>query len=261
MIRKIFILLLLCIGNGIAYSQTEIFRGLDKEQYIARVKTLDEFMSRFNGNEKRNDVPVEYSDRESNILLLFDLSKFKSKQDSNFIKIKEFAKCVADNRIAIEYADTSWYARVKCNGKLANKPVEFYMSLVVEEKDSDIYRWAIRDVNGDIFKNSRDHKHRELFLFPNEHEQFFQAIRKTTTETYKFIDDYVIKQYQADELSTFLALVRSDQLKIETITDVKYVFRQVPGYIFSVKYFERNGKNVGWLIDSCEKSSEVRGKQ
>lgn len=91
---------------------------------------------------------------------------------------------------------------------------------------------------------------------PNDNEQFFQSVKKTTTETYKYIDDYVKKEYKADALSTFLALVRHNQLKIEAITDVQFVFLQVPDYAFTVKYFERDNKNVGWLIDSCTKMSE-----
>ena len=95
---------------------------------------------------------------------------------------------------------------------------------------------------------------------PNDNEQFFMSVRKTTTETYKFIDDYVVKGYKADALSTFLALVRNNILKIDAVTDVEFVFMQVPGYTFSVKYFERESKNSGWLIDSfskCDKDGKT----
>ena len=91
---------------------------------------------------------------------------------------------------------------------------------------------------------------------PNDNEQFFMSLRKTTTESYKFIDDYVKHSYHADALSTFLALVRSNLLKIDAVTDVEFFFLQVPGYVFTIKYFERDNKNAGWLIDSCSKMSK-----
>lgn len=249
-------MILLCAGTLCVSAQTTIFKALDRDQYLARVKILDEFFARFNCEEKRNDMPEEYSDSTSNILLLFDLSKYKSKTDSGFVAAKNFASHVVSSKSVLRYEDTNWFAKIKCHGKLGQKKVVFNMFLCVEERDSAMYRWAISNVEGDIFLNSRDSPHKELFIYPNDNEQFFQSVIKNTTETYKYIDDYVKKGYKADALSTFLALVRCNQLKIEAITDVRFVFLQVPDYIFTVKYFERENKNVGWLIDSCTKMSD-----
>lgn len=242
---------MVCAGEIKTSAQTGIFELLNREQYLAKVKLVDEFFARFNGEELRKDLGTEYADRESGVLLLFDLAKFKSKNDSGFVAAKAFAhqSVICDSRLNFE--DSNWFAKIKCHGKLAQKAVTFNMILCVEERDSAIYRWAISDVEGDIFKNSRDRAHDELFIMPNDNEQFFMSVRKTTTEAYKFIDDYVKHSYHADALSTFLALVRSNQLKIDAVTDVEFIFLQVPNYIFNVKYFERESKNAGWLIDSC----------
>ena len=59
-------------------AQTGMFDLLNREQYMAKVKLIDEFFARFNGEELRNDLGPEYSDRESGVLLLFDIAKFKS---------------------------------------------------------------------------------------------------------------------------------------------------------------------------------------
>ncbi len=244
-------MILLCAETLCVSAQTTILEALDRDQYLARVKMIDEFFARFNCEEKRNDVPEEYSDCASNILLLFDLSKYKSRNDSGFVAAKNFASHVVTSKSLLRYEDADWFAKIKCHGKLGQKKVVFDMFLCVEERDSAMYRWAISNVEGDIFLTSRDNPHKELFIMPNDNEQFFQSVKKTTTETYKYIDDYVKKGYKADALSTFLALVRHNQLKIEAITDVQFVFLQVPGYAFTVKYFERDNKNVGWLIDSC----------
>lgn len=253
-------MILFCAGTLCVSAQISIVEALDRSQYLARVKMLEEFVARFNCEEKRNDISEAYSDSASNILLLFDLSKYESKSDSGFIAAKRFANHVVSTGLVLKYEDSDWFAKIKCHGKLGQKKVEFDMFLRVEERDSAMYRWAISNVEGDIFLNSRDNPHNELFIMPNDNEQFFQSVKKITTETYKYIDDYVKKGYKADGLSTFLALVRHNQLKIEAITDVQFVFLQVPGYAFTVKYFERDNINVGWLIDSCVKMSDPKKK-
>lgn len=250
---------LTCIGVINASAQIDMLDLLNREQYMARVKLIDEFIARFNGEETRKDLGPEYSDRESGVLLLFDIAKFKSKTDSGFVAARVFAHNAVISGTKLNFEDKNWFAKIKCHGKLGQKKVTFNMILCVEERDSGMYRWAISDVEGDIFSNSQDKKHKELFIMPNDNEQFFMSVRKTTTEAYKFIDDYVKKGYKVDALSTFLTLVRSNQLKIDAVTDVEFTFLQVPNYSFTVKYFERQNNNAGWLIDSictCNESEK-----
>ena len=254
--RLLLTILAVCAGAGFASAQTGVFSQLNRSQYLAKVKLVDEFFARFNGKEIRQDVSAEYSDRASGILMLFDMSKYKSKEDSGFVAAENFSKLAAESEVNLNFEDTDWFAKIKCHGKLEQKNVVFDMYLCVEERDSKMYRWAISDVEGDIFQTSRDKAHKEFFIMPNDNEQFFQSIRRITTDTYRYIDDYVKQGYKADALSTFLALVRSKQLKIDAVTDVELIFLQIPGYIFTVKYFERESKNAGWLIDSCKQMSE-----
>lgn len=261
MCRLLFIIIFVCAGAIKASAQTGIFELLNREQYLAKVKLIDEFFARFNGEELRSDLGPEYSDRKSGVLLLFDIAKYKSKNDSGFIAAQAFAHSAVNSGAKLNFEDKNWFAKIKCHGKLGQKKITFNMILCVEERDSAMYRWAISDVEGEIFNNSRGKEHRELFIMPNDNEQFFMSIRKITTESYKLIDDYVRHSYHADALSTFLALVRSNQLKIDGVTDVEFIFLQVPEYIFSVKYFERENKNAGWLIDSCCRISEKDKEQ
>lgn len=251
--NRLFFLLLVFTSTFKLNAQVDVFKLLDRDQYLAKVKLVDEFFCRFNGEELRNDLGDKYSDHESNILLLFDLAKYKSKNDSNFIAAKDFAHYVVSNNTKLNFEDSLWYAKIKCHGKFAQKNITFNMKLCVEPRDSIMYRWAICDVEGDLFNTSKDKPHNELFIMPNENEQFFMSIRKLTTESYKFIDDYAKNSYKTDRLSTFLALVRMNLLKIDAVTDVEFTFLQVPDYSFTIKYFNRETKNSGWLIDSFKR--------
>lgn len=255
--RLLFIIVLLCIANGI-YAQSGLFDLLNKPMYEARVKLIDEFIARFNGIEKRNGVPDDYTDRKSNILMLFDLTKFKSKQDSLFMSANEFANKVLEENVQLNYTDSCWYAKVKCQGSIANRNVDFYLYLTVERRGENMYKWSIANAEGTVFDTSRTRKHRELFISPNDHEMSFMSLSKITDGSNRYIDDYAKDGYEADALSVFLTLVRCGQLKIKYVTDAEFFFLQVPGYIFSVKHFERESMNLGWLISSLEKCDNIK---
>ena len=252
----LFFFVLMCVINE-TEAQSGMFDLLNKPMYEARVKLIDEFIARFNGAEKRKGVSEEYSDRKSNVLMMFDLTKFKSKQDSLFLCADEFVQKVISENILLNYTDSCWYAKVKCNGSLAKKDVDFYLYLIVEKRGDDMYKWSIAKAEGKVFDTSRTRKHRELFISPNDHEMSFMSLSKITDGSNRYIDDYAKDGYEADALSIFLTLARCGQLKINNVSDVEFVFLQVPGYIFSVKHYERESMNVGWLINSFEKCDET----
>jgi hypothetical protein len=257
-----FILCTVSLLGCVFYSdaQAQFLDPLNMPMYHARVKLVDEFFARFNGKEKRTDLPQEYSDRKSNILMLFDLSQFQTKHDSLFLEADSFAQKVAQDSILLDYSDDRWYAKVHCFGQLAKKKVDFYLYLVVESRGNDMYKWAIANAEGDIFNTSRSREHIELFMLPNAHEQSFSSLSRVTSEDARYIDDYVKDGYEASPLSVFLTLVRSGLLQIEYTSEAEFVFFQVPNYIFTVRHFERDSMNVGWLISSIVKCEEEHKK-
>lgn len=256
----IFVLMLFS-GRTNTDAQTVLFDFQNMPMYHAKVKFVDEFIARFNGSEIRKDVERDYADRESNILLLFNLSQFKSQSDTLFLEAKNFAHTIVQDSVIINYEDSLWYAKVKCHGTLVNKKVDFYLYLFVEERENYMYKWAIADAEGTVFNTSRTRAHKEFFMLPNDHEQSFLSLARVTDETGRYIDDFVKTNYEADALSVFLTLVRSGQLKINYVTDVEFVFLQVPNYKFTIKHFERENMNAGWLINSFEKCNETEKNQ
>lgn len=61
------------------FAQKQYFDSLNRNQYLAKVKLMDEFFARFNGDEVRPNLTKKYADRKSNILFLFDLSQKQTK--------------------------------------------------------------------------------------------------------------------------------------------------------------------------------------
>lgn len=234
------------------FGQQDIISMLNRKQYLAKVKTIDEFMARFNGTRTKAGLAKETNNRKTNIMLLFDLSKVTSKQDSIFKQIDKFASSVIQDSVTLHYSDSCWLAKVKCHGKLQGKNTEFWMSLKVEKRGEDMYKWVISDVEGELFKTSRDKEHKELFILPNEHEQFFSSLSKLSTETYKFIDDYLPNGFKSPALAAFTTMMRNRYLTIDYVSDITFIFNHVPGYVFTIKHFERESENAGWLIDTLK---------
>ena len=83
----------------------------------------------------------------------------------------------------------------------------------------------------------------------------FMSLNRITTERDDYITYYANKKFVVDETSVFFSLVYSGLLDIEYVLDLQFVFLQVPGYKFTIKHFERETNNAGWLIDSFKKIS------
>lgn len=246
--RKLFFIIGVLIANTIcAQTINDILNG---DVYAAQVKLIDEFIDRFNLQEIRKDVNNFEDKNEANLLLLFDLEKYASEEDVAFYEVKEFVDKVIHNKIQIAHADSLWYANATIEGKLVGKKVQFNLLLSYVSRGDDMYKWVISDVKGDLF-NLTD-KIEEMYISPSAHEMEFLELKRMTSETHKFINSFIKDNHNYDALSAFTVLVRSGLLKIDFVSSLEFCFMQVPNHQFFVKYFPRETRNSGWLIDRIE---------
>ncbi len=253
--KLLFTILLLFICELYVHAQIPPF--LNENQFRASINLVDDFMARFNGNKDRQGINKKDKNYEINkILFLFNGKMFKSYEDSLFIEAQKFSDFIAKNKIKILYSDTTWFAKAKCHGNFAGKEVEFLLYLSVEKRREQMYKWVITKAVGDIFKLKPTHHATKAMLMPDDHETNFMSLNRITTEKDDYITYYANKNFHVDETSIFFALVYNGLLDIEYVSDLQFVFFQVPGYIFSIKYFERETDNSGWLINSLEKVSD-----
>ena len=248
----VFIIAIFCLE-----SHSQHINPLDKSLYRSRVKLVDEFMDRFNGEELHPEISKEQeSSRHLNLMILFNSELFKSAEDEKFIEAEEMADSIESSGVRINYSDSTWFAKAICHGKLNKKEIDFTLYLAVERRAEDMFKWVITRAVGETFKLTPSRQSDNIMLMPDDHETNFMSLYRITTEKDDYITNYACKDFQINQTSVFYSLVYYGLLDIEYVEDLEFIFFQVPNYIFSIKNFHRDTRNAGWLISSFEKMTE-----
>lgn len=244
---------ILCFLMGCSLGYSQVFDMLNSDIYRGRVKLVSEFMRRFNGEEKNPYIDPNAPEIDKiNLCQLFDVDFILKNRSEIEPKAFQFVDSVLSNNVKINYRDSNWFAKTSCVATFKGKEIKFDMYLVVEPRGNDMYKWVIADVKGEIFNLNPSRKSEKIMLLPNEHESNFMRLNSITSEKDDYITLYSAKTSAVDRLSVFNTLVYFGFLNIEYVSDIEYTFLQVPSYAFTIKEFERESTNSGWLIESWE---------
>lgn len=245
--KKLILSILIFIGY--LSSNAQIFDMLNSDLYHGRVKLVSEFMQRFNGEERNPYIDPKAEEIEKiNLCQLFDIDYILKNRQVVEPKVFQFIDSVLNNNVKLHYRDADWFAKVKCIGSFKGKEVTFSMYLTVEPRGKDMYKWVVADVEGKIFDLSPSRESDKIMLLPNEHESNFMRLNSITSEKDDYITLYSTHSLSHDRLTIFNTLVYHGYLNIEYVSDIEYTFLQVPGFTFTIKEYERESTNSGWLI-------------
>ena len=116
------------------------------------------------------------------------------------------------------------------------------------------YEWVIDDVSFPPFKNifNKPVGDRKDFLHPLSHELGFMNLRRAFQDS-DSPEAYTESSFKPDYLTLFLYEMKQNNIRYETVTDVKFHFFQIDGWYFEVHQFNRPGFNTGWLISNLVK--------
>lgn len=223
---------------------------IEPSTYIqeAKIGLVDEFIKRFNGQELHPNISCTDSTyRRDNMLHLFNASI--EKKDSILNEIQIFIDTISQDSTILNYSDTTWFAIANCKGTLYGKPVNFDLYLSVQYRFDDMYKWVIAKADGKCFNVAPRDSSENIILSPDSHETKFISLRRMTIEQPFNVSLFMTNGFEYDQTSTFVYLVKSNKLKIDYVENLEFVFTQVPGYVFHIKYFERESTNSGWLIN------------
>lgn len=253
--KRYFILIIISIGYLCCNAQ--VFDMLNSDLYKGRVKLVSEFMKRFNGEERNTYIDPNAAELDKiNLCQLFDADYILKNRADVEDKAFQFVDSVLFNQVKINYSDPNWFAKTTCVGQFKGKEHKFEIFLTVESRGKDMYKWVIADVKGDIFNLKPSRESERIMLLPNEHESNFMRLNSITNEKDDYITLYSSKMSSIDRLTVFNTLIYYNFLNIEYVSDIEYTFLQVPGYAFTIKEFERESTNSGWLIKSWKETND-----
>lgn len=239
-----------------AYSQFFPRMGFNENILKARVKQIDEFMSRFNLEEdwegKRIAQNVDDIFYKKSITVLLNRDVFV--QNGHLIKIaEEFVDNVVYSKKRLCFEDTTWFAKLDCQATLNGKNEHLTLYLQTQRVKEHEYVWIIKDVSGRIFNTQNQESTSIPFISPTEHEIGFIGL---LDKSYKNANTTLLfgKSYSEDKNSMLACLLSSGLLKLTSINHLSFVFQNIPNWSFTVSRKEKEGEyNTGWLITSLHK--------
>ncbi len=224
--NRVLTLLLICTLPTLSFSQTFFASGMKESLLKGRVKQVEEFMARFNNEEdwegKKTNLNKDTAYHAQYLRTLFDHSRFRVKNGKLIPQAEQFIRDVVKNNYKIHFTDTTWVAQVDCKAKINRKSTKIKLFLHTRQKAKHEYEWVIFQIECPLLPADSTITH--PFISPIEHEIGFTGLLS-------------------------LPIGEHQEIIIKDITDVTFVFFNVPGYAFSIERLERkNSYNTGWLI-------------
>ena len=226
-------------------------------QFRAEVKSLDEFMARFNGIESKPGINEDQNGRRYNLISLFDFSiDKKGATKEEFVKkINAFVDSVVTHNVQIHISDAGLLAECLCRMKLQGKTVRLSLVLRYEMFQPKMYRWsivAVKGMDGILFPNGS----RYYAINPAEHEIHFMGLQDCFNANPSHAYGYRSKEVSIDALSAFLTMIYAGILKFEIVEKQTFYYYGIPGYVVAINEISRKGYNSGWLITSFDRVTE-----
>ena len=262
--KQIYLFLISIIISFQLTAQITIIQNGKKEalpNMVLQVKQLDEFVNRFNYEQNfyGKKITPEFTKqfpRGKYISLLFNNQDKRIIQNSAeyFSSIEQFIKDITDgNGQYIAKHSTHIYAVADC--KLFYKGKTVKATLILNREVTKSYaKWVIRKVDA-TFLYLPQKENPSNSLPPNSHETDFISLKKTLDKKNNF-SSITQKSFQYNQLSSFLFLISTGELKFQYVEKLKYLILDIPNWAIAVQEYKRDSENSGWLISNISKQDD-----
>lgn len=233
------------IAQNLALDGQDAYGALFRQS----VKSCDEFMCRFNGEEYFPELNMEDPQIDlKNLMLLFDYQLAESKGKDKFLtEITAFHSAIQTGNVKLKYDSRNWYAELRTLFVYKKNPVELGIVFQTEKTPKGLSCWTIVGVNGLEKIGYRDSTSR-MVVSPEQHEADFMEIDGDFKYSAKCLSQFRSYKTKMNALSYFFALVETGTLIFDSRVQTVFHFYDVPSYVFSIKYHDRKKSNTGWLI-------------
>lgn len=229
------------------------------ERFVMEVKQLSQFMGRFNneedvqGNLYLGGSMEHRPPRQKVLATLFNqhmLADTAFRREAN-----EFINAVAASNKTINFYDQGWYSTVECIVIYNSQPKNLTLTLSNEGDYKNGSKWVITGAKADFLQAPPRQAAAQNIIPPSNHELNFMDLIRVFNNDYKNINDYVDKDYQPCAMDMLFTAIRNGEIMMQHVTKTTYHFLQVPGWIFTVDFYNRPSMNSGWLISSLRKAN------
>lgn len=228
------------------------------EMYM-RVKQFDEFIKRFNYerdwyNKSITDSFRQAVPRKQYLQLLFDLNDSRIDTTSTTFSadyvhhIAFWTQKVVEDSIMLQKNYRNIYAQAVCDVKYKNVPQQITLTLQMRITPDNAMRWEIAGVDSK-WLNWDDNINGQKTIPPNSHETQFIGMRTLLKNHYDY-KKLTSSVFQPNPLTAFFDRLYSGSLKFQHVKQVMFHVTEVDGWVFTVREFNRESYNSGWLIDN-----------
>ncbi|MEA5461058.1 hypothetical protein VB796_18495 [Arcicella sp. LKC2W] len=273
---KILLIFLLSLSFSSIFSQaridkkriankSQIYNRQAEERFALEVKTIDEFMERFNFAETtliRQYLgvinPTAKPNRQQLLKTLFEAKT----QIADSLK-RKFIHSVCDSLNAeyLNFFQPDWFAEARCLFNQGSQHKYITLILRVQRTQNGGCKWVIAGAeefmtNGkskNVTTNS-DYDG-EKGLNPYSHVLNFTELEDAFADT-KNINSYLDEAFITDRTKPILEAITTKKINFRYVQDIKYHFMQIDGWIFSVQQFKRMTRQAGWLISELHSANQ-----
>ncbi|PKP51627.1 MAG: hypothetical protein CVT92_12230 [Bacteroidetes bacterium HGW-Bacteroidetes-1] len=231
---------------------------VDETEFYAMTKQMSQFFSRFNNEEdqfgkKYHPSSADYRNNEKRkqiLPLMFDLENLRTTSALKDFFIEDLTTTKDSNYM--EFLGGRWFAEVSSTFEFQGKTVTLVMILKIE-KEGLGSKWVLSNIYlpafNKFFPTGELVEREKHFLHPMSHELDFMNIYKAFKQP-EVIEYYASKSFDPDYLTLFFYEVKLGHLKFVKIDNLKFHIFQIKDWYYEVSYFNRAGKNTGWLISN-----------
>ena len=232
----------------------------DDGRFAASTKQVNQFFRRFNAEESVDGTVRLYPGdpdyhnvqlRQGFIQILFDNQTSSISKEVKDDFIKTVLSPVYPQYI--NFHQEGWIAEVEAVFTFKGKRESTTLLLKLQPERMG-YEWVIDEVIFPPFKNlfNKPVGEEKDFLHPLSHELDFMNLRKAFQDS-NLPEAFTETSFKPDYLTLFLYEMKQNNIRFETVKDVKFHFFQIDGWYFEVNQFNRPGFNTGWLISNLVK--------
>lgn len=252
--RILFTAVFVCFAANWSFAQTILPDVTLDHSFSVYVKSVNEFMQRFNGEELHPNVKKTDADsRSKNLMWLFN---FDVKDKTKMLpKMQRFIKRVVDSGTQLNFNDSTWFAEVGIVAKYKGQNVSLMLYLRTDPTPKPNYCWKLCGLKG-LDKTGLFTPGKQSGISNIEHELNFAELQSIFKNDKANLFNYISTHNHIDQLSAFLALCKTGQMSFVQVEKVGFVFTSVPDYIFRIKEYGRRSDNAGWLISSFEECND-----